>query len=199
MSGDQVTHSVFEDLSGHGTTFPSKTRVGVRQDAGISPLRVLVLADTHLRDDLSKLPADVWDHVEDVDVILHAGDVVTGDLLDALRGRRPVHAVLGNNDTALVGALPDRLELELAGVRIGMVHDSGARTGRERRVRRWFPDARLVVFGHSHEPVDAVGVEGQRLFNPGSAVLRRRQPRRTVGRLELARGQVVGHEIVPVT
>ena len=141
----------------------------------------------------------MWDHVEAADVILHAGDVVTGDLLDALRGRRPVHAVLGNNDRALVGALPDRLELELAGVRIGMVHDSGARTGRERRVRRWFPDARLVVFGHSHEPVDAEGVDGQRLFNPGSAVLRRRQPRRTVGRLELAGAQVVRHEIVPVT
>ncbi len=141
----------------------------------------------------------MWDHVEDADVVLHAGDVVTGDLLAALRSRRPVHAVLGNNDVGLVGALPDRLELELAGVRIGMVHDSGGRTGRERRVHSWFPDARVVVFGHSHEPVDAEGVDGQRLFNPGSAVQRRHQPRRTVGRLELADGRVVGHEIVPVT
>ncbi len=141
----------------------------------------------------------MWDHVEDADVILHAGDVVTGELLDALRGRRPVHAVLGNNDAALVGVLPGRLELELADVRIGMVHDSGARTGRERRVHRWFPDARLVVFGHSHEPLDVEGIDGQRLFNPGSALQRRRQPRRTVGRLELADGRVVRHEIVPVT
>jgi hypothetical protein len=192
-------NDVFEDLSGHGTAFASKTPVDVRHDAGISPLRVLVLADTHLRGDLSKLPADVWDHVEHAHVVLHAGDVVTGDLLDALRVRRPVHAVLGNNDAALVGALPNRLELELAGVRIGMVHDSGVRTGREGRVRRWFPEARLVVFGHSHEPVDAEGVDGQRLFNPGSAVQRRRQPRRTVGRLELAEGHIVGHEIVPVS
>jgi uncharacterized protein len=157
------------------------------------------LADTHLRGDLSKLPADVWDHVEDVHVVLHAGDVVTADLLDALRARRPVHAVLGNNDAARVGALPDRLELELAGVRVGMVHDSGVRTGRERRVRRWFPEAQLVVFGHSHEPVDAEGVDGQRLFNPGSAVQRRRQPHRTVGRLELAEGHIVSHEIVPIS
>ncbi len=170
-----------------------------RHDAGISPIRVLVLADTHLRGDLSKLPADVWDHVEDAHVVLHAGDVVTGDLLDALRARRPVHAVLGNNDAALIGALPDRLELELAGVRIAMVHDGGARAGRERRVHRWFPDARLVVFGHSHEPVDVEGLEAQRLFNPGSAVQRRRQPRRTVGRLELAAGNIVGHKIVPVS
>ena len=167
-------------------------------DAAISALRVLVLADTHLHHDLSRLPPDVWEHVEDADVVLHAGDVVTGDLLDALRAQRPVHAVLGNNDAALVGALPDRLELRLAGVRLGMVHDSGARAGRERRLRRWFPDARLVVFGHSHEPVDAEGIEGQRLFNPGSAVQRRRQPRRTVGRIELADGDIVRHEIVPV-
>src|ERR687898_1850489 len=102
-------------------------------DAAISALRVLVLADTHLRGDLSKLPPDVWDHVEDADVVLHAGDVVTGDLLDALRARRPVHAVLGNNDAALVGLLPDRLELDLAGVRTAMVDDSGARAGRGRR------------------------------------------------------------------
>jgi uncharacterized protein len=162
-------------------------------------LRVLVLADTHLGTDLTKLPPDVWDHVEDADVVLHAGDVVTDHLLEALRARRPVHAVLGNNDAALVGVLPDRRELELAAVRVGMVHDSGARAGRERRMRRWFPDARLVVFGHSHEPVDAVGVDGQRLFNPGSAVQRRRQPRRTVGRLELADGEIVRHEIVAVS
>ena len=140
----------------------------------------------------------MWDHLEDADVVLHAGDVVTGDLLAALRARRPVHAVLGNNDAALVGTLPDGLELELAGVRIAMVHDSGARTGRERRMHRWFPDAQVVVFGHSHEPVDAEGVDGQRLFNPGSAVQRRHQPHRTVGRLELAEGHIVGHEIVPI-
>ena len=140
----------------------------------------------------------MWDHVDTSDAVLHAGDVVTGDLLDALRARRPVHAVLGNNDDALVGTLPDRLELELAGARVAMVHDSGPRAGRERRMHRWFPDADVVVFGHSHEPVDALGDGGQRLFNPGSAVQRRRQPRRTIGVLELADGEVVAHEIVPV-
>ena len=66
-------------------------------------------------------------------------------------------------------------------------------------MKRWFPEARVVVFGHSHEPVDALGVDGQRLFNPGSAVQRRRQPERTMGRLVLDDGVVVVHEIVPVT
>jgi uncharacterized protein len=163
------------------------------------PVHALVLADTHLGPDLSRLPPEVWDAVEAADVVLHAGDVVTADLLAALRARRPVHAVLGNNDRSLVGALPDRLELELAGVRVAMVHDSGPRGGRERRLRRWFPDAALVVFGHSHEPVDAEGEDGQRLFNPGSAVQRRRQPRRTIGRLTLAAGTILDHAIVPVS
>jgi uncharacterized protein len=166
---------------------------------GIDAVRLLVLSDTHLRADLSKLPPEVWDQLDACDAVLHAGDVVTADLLDALGARRPVHAVLGNNDGALAGTLPDRLELELAGVRVAMVHDSGARTGRERRMRRWFPDADLVVFGHSHVPVDAEGVDGQRLFNPGSAVQRRRQPRRTIGVLELRDGAVTRHEIVPVS
>lgn len=158
-----------------------------------------MLADTHLRADLAPLPPGVWDELEACDAVLHAGDVVTDDLLAALRARRPVHAVLGNNDHALAGSLPDRLELELAGVRVAMVHDSGARGGRSRRMHRWFPDADVVVFGHSHEPVDEVGEGGQRLFNPGSAVQRRRQPRRTLGVLELASGAVVGHRIVPLT
>jgi putative phosphoesterase len=162
-------------------------------------VRVLVLSDTHLGADLGKLPPEVWDELDRADVVLHAGDVLTQDLLDALGRRAPVHAVLGNNDRALVGRLPDRIEVELGGVRVGMVHDSGVRAGRELRMRRWFPRADLVVFGHSHEPVDAEGLDGQRLFNPGSAVQRRRQPRRTIGRLDLADGRIADHRIVPVS
>jgi uncharacterized protein len=173
--------------------------IAARSPTPAVALRLLVLADTHLREDLAPLPPEVWAELERCDAVLHAGDVVTADLLRALRARRPVHAVLGNNDHALVGALPERLELELAGVRVAMVHDAGARAGRERRMRRRFPDADLVVFGHSHEPVDAEGIDGQRLFNPGSAVQRRRQPRRTMGVLELVRGHIVTRTIVPVT
>jgi putative phosphoesterase len=161
-------------------------------------VRALVLADTHLGADLSKLPDEVWQQLDRADVVLHAGDVVTNELLAALAERVPVHAVLGNNDTALIGRLPDRIEIELEGVRIGMVHDSGAKRGREARMRRWFPRADLVIFGHSHEPVDAEGIDGQRLFNPGSAVQRRRQPHKTLGLLELAGGEITRHEIVPL-
>ena len=164
-----------------------------------APVRVAVLADTHLRDGLDRLPAAARRLVGAADVVLHAGDVCDRVVLDALAaGGRPVHAVLGNNDHPLVGILPERLELTLAGVQVALVHDSGARAGRERRLRRWFPDADLVVFGHSHEPCDAEGEDGQRLFNPGSAVQRRRQPNRTMGWLVLAEGVVHEHRVVVV-
>jgi uncharacterized protein len=79
-----------------------------------------------------------------------------------------------------------------------MVHDTGARAGREARMRRWFPTADVVVFGHSHEPWCAEGDPGQLLFNPGSAVQRRRQPHHTMGVLELGGGQVLGHHVLIV-
>ena len=63
-------------------------------------------------------------------------------------------------------------EFVLAGVRFAMVHDSGARVGRARRMRAWFPGADVVVYGHSHVPYDAVE-DGLHLFNPGSAGDRR--------------------------
>jgi uncharacterized protein len=94
--------------------------------------------------------------------------------------------------------LPETLELELAGVRVAMLHDSGPARGRERRLHERFPDADVVVFGHSHIPWNAEGVDGQLLFNPGSPTERRRQPHRTVGVLELDAGRVTDARIVVV-
>jgi hypothetical protein len=164
-------------------------------------LRVAVLSDTHLRGDLTRLPATAAEEVRRADVVLHAGDVVDLGALEALRelaGDAPLHVVLGNNDHDLAGRLPDRLELDLAGVAVAMVHDSGTRKGRPARLRRWFPAATVVVFGHSHDPVDDEGEDGQLLFNPGSAVQRRRQPHRTIGLLGLGDGRVLEHRIVVV-
>ncbi|OWY59992.1 hypothetical protein B7486_71595 [cyanobacterium TDX16] len=66
-------------------------------------------------------------------------------------------------------------------------------------MRRWFPEAEVVVFGHSHLPLDAEGVDGQRLFNPGSCTERRRAPQRTYGWLDLHAGRIQQHELVAVT
>ncbi|MEY2398769.1 MAG: uncharacterized protein QOJ00_1943 [Actinomycetota bacterium] len=152
-------------------------------------MNVVVLADTHIGDNSStRLTPAAWDAVRQADLVLHAGDIVGDRFLRELRDVVDVRAVLGNNDTALRGALPETLEFEYEGVPIAMVHDSGPRTGRERRMHRRFPNARLVVFGHSHIPWNAPGVDGQLLFNPGSATQRRRQPHKTIGLLHLHAG-----------
>ena len=162
-------------------------------------LRVAVLADTHRPADRAEdLPDAVFDLVRDADVILHAGDIVEQEVLDVLARHAPVHAVLGNNDPSLAGVLPERLEVELAGVRIGMVHDSGQAKGRAERLHGMFPEADVVVFGHSHIPWNEPGVGGQLLFNPGSPTQRRRQPVATMGRLTLRDGVVEEATILPV-
>ena len=147
--------------------------------------RIVVLADTHVRRGSGRrLPDGVYELLESADAIWHAGDVLVPELLDELEGFAPVTAVLGNNDHELVGVLPERVEDTVEGVRIAMVHDSGPTTGREGRMARWFPDADLVIFGHSHAPVDAEG-EGQRLLNPGSPIERRRAPTHTAAVVDI--------------
>ncbi len=160
------------------------------------PVHVVVLADTHIgHRSRRRLPDTAYRLLEGTDLILHAGDVVVGEVLDELAGFAPVWAVLGNNDRELVGVLPERRVSEVAGVRIAMVHDSGPAAGRERRLRRWFPDADVVVFGHSHIPWNDDGVDGQILFNPGSPTDRRRQPHHTLGRIDLRDGRIASRRI----
>jgi predicted phosphodiesterase len=110
----------------------------------------------------------------------------------------PTYGVLGNNDHGLEGVLPGTQRLDLAGVRIAMIHDAGSRDGRASRLGRKFPDAGVVVFGHSHMPYNQFGVDGRLLFNPGSPTERRRQPHHTAGILDLDDGNVVDHQIVVV-
>jgi len=153
---------------------------------------VVVLADTHIRrTGTRRLPDTAYTHLDAADVILHAGDVLVPEVLDELSGFAPVHAVLGNNDAELAGVLPETRLVVIDGVRIAMIHDSGPAQGRAARMRRRFPDADVVVFGHSHIPWDDLGVDGQLLFNPGSPTERRAQPHHTLGTLDLDGDRVV--------
>ncbi len=158
----------------------------------MTPLRIIVLADTHIRPGRARrLPGAVYAALHGADAILHAGDVVTRDLLDELGGFAPVRAVLGNNDDAvLAGLLPEARVEVFGGARIGMVHDSGPTPGRAARLRRRFPHCDLVVYGHSHVPFDGPGLDGQRLLNPGSPTERRAQPAHTYGVVEVADGRL---------
>ena len=164
-------------------------------------MRVVVLADTHVRASPvsgPRLPEPVYRDLRRADVVLHAGDVVTRDLLAELATFAPVLAVLGNNDADLADDLPPTLEMELGGVPVAMIHDAGPRDGRAARMHRRFPDARLVVYGHSHQPDDHLGEGRQRLFNPGSPTQRRRAPYRSYGVVGLGGGRVTSHRVVEI-
>ncbi|GIH53761.1 phosphoesterase [Microbispora rosea subsp. aerata] len=163
-------------------------------------MKVVVLSDTHAPRRWKSCPPAVAERLREADLILHAGDVCTADVLVELSAYAPVHAVLGNNDGPDVAAWGARetLELDLGGLRVAMIHDSGQAAGRTARMRRRFPRADLVVFGHSHIPMDVTG-DGVRVFNPGSPTDRRRQPHGTIGILDVEDGALRRAEIVPVT
>jgi putative phosphoesterase len=113
--------------------------------------------------------------------VLHAGDWVDVALLDTLERRAArVIGVYGNNDgPPLRARLPEVARATLGGVRFAMVHETGAKQGRERRMAAAYPDADVLVFGHSHIPWDTTAESGLRLLNPGSPTDRRREPDRT--------------------
>jgi uncharacterized protein len=163
-------------------------------------MRVAAISDTHAPRHWKSCPPRVAAHLRQADLILHAGDVCVPSALDELAAYAPVHAVRGNNDGPSVAAwgAPDTLTLDLDGLRVAMIHDSGPAKGRIGRMRRAFPDAELVVFGHSHIPMDQSG-DGLRIFNPGSPTDRRRQPHGTIGILTIENGHLVEARIVPVT
>ena len=163
-------------------------------------MRVVMLADTHAPRRWRSCPPRVARELRGADLILHAGDVCTAAVLAELAEYAPVVAVAGNNDGPDVagwGATPTA-ELNLDGLRVAMLHDAGPASGRLARMRRRFGRADLVVFGHSHIPLEQSGY-GLRIFNPGSPTDRRRQPQGTLGVLQIADSRLAEATIVPVT
>jgi uncharacterized protein len=158
---------------------------------------VLVMADTHVPARARDLPDEVWSAVGAADVVVHAGDWVDVALLDRLESRaRRLVGVYGNNDHGVLRTrLPEVARVELGGVRLGVVHETGPARGREARCVQRFPEldvlvfghshvlvfghSHVLVFGHSHIPWDTTAPQGLRLLNPGSPTDRRRQPHRT--------------------
>jgi len=155
-------------------------------------MRVVLTADTHVPKRARDLPPPLWAAIDAADVVVHAGDWVDVALLDAIEARAArLVAVYGNNDgRALRARLPEVARVELAGVRVAVVHETGAAAGREARCERRFPGCDLLVFGHSHIPWDTVAPGGLRLLNPGSPTDRRRQPVATYMTVEIADGYV---------
>ncbi|MEU4253334.1 YfcE family phosphodiesterase [Amycolatopsis sp. NPDC026612] len=160
-------------------------------------MRLLLISDTHLPARARELPPQVWAEVAAADVVVHAGDWVDVALLDELdeRSKRLI-GVYGNNDgPALRARLPEIARAELDGVRVAVIHETGAKQGREQRCDAQFPDTDVLVFGHSHIPWDTVTPAGLRLLNPGSPTDRRRQPYCTYQTARIENGALAGVEL----
>lgn len=151
---------------------------GATRSGTVASVRLVITSDTHVPARARDLPARLWRKIEAADVVVHAGDWVSEDLLDTMLARAArLIGVCGNNDgPALRARLPEVATVDLAGLSMAVVHETGPATGREHRCERRFPDCDLLVFGHSHIPWDSVTPGGLRLLNPGSPTDRRRQP-----------------------
>jgi hypothetical protein len=161
---------------------------------------LLLLADTHVPRRARDLPDQVWQAVDDADVVIHAGDWVELHVLEALEARaRRVVGVVGNNDgPPLRQRLPELARVELDGVRVAVVHETGSSRGREARCAAAYPDVDVLVFGHSHIPWDTTAPNGLRLLNPGSPTDRRRQPVGSYLTARIDAGRLVDVDLVPV-
>jgi putative phosphoesterase len=152
---------------------------------------IAIIADTHLPRGERRLSDRCLALLRGAELILHAGDISGVAVLDELSALGPpLVAVRGNVDEpALLARLSREIEFELGRVRLAMTHDAGPARGRVARLRRRFPGADAVVFGHSHIPLLEAG-ESFQIFNPGSPTDRRRQPQRTMGLARVERGAV---------
>ncbi len=157
--------------------------------------RIGIISDTHLP--RFNFPEAVCDVFAGVQLIIHAGDLSTLAVISTLETIAPVVAVQGNIEREeVVMKVPIKREVTVGGCRIGVVHILGEARNYARTARQEFPLARVVVFGHSHNPYNQEHA-GQLLFNPGSATDRRRQASCSVGMLfvndedQSVRGEII--------
>ena len=160
----------------------------------------MILSDTHVPQRARSVPDALWRAIDAADVVLHAGDWNGLPLLDELAARSArLVAVRGNNDgPEFDDRLPEEAHAELDGVAFAVLHDTGPATGREARMDARFPDADVLVFGHSHIPWDTTTPRGMRLLNPGSPTDKRRQPSGTFLTAIADTGALRDVELVPI-
>ncbi len=158
---------------------------------------IAVVSDTHLPRGSRRLPETCVERLRAADLILHAGDLMRLPVLRELESYGPVVAVHGNVDDAEVrAALPEVASVDAGAVTIGLIHDAGPAKGRLARLRKRFPGADAVVFGHSHIPLHEHAPDGFQIFNPGSPTERRRAPAHTMGIATVTGGRLTFELIV---
>jgi uncharacterized protein len=157
-------------------------------------MRLGVIADTH-----GLLRREVLDVFRDVDHILHAGDVGPLDLLAELEALAPVTAVYGNTDGwDLRAKLPPVARVELDGFRVVVTHGDQLGSPTPEKLQAAFPDAEILVFGHTHRPVLTLVDVVVTVMNPGGAGPRRFDLPPSVGILELEPGIPPRGRLVPL-
>jgi len=164
-------------------------------------VQLVLVADTHVPKRARDLPAQLWTDIETADVVVHAGDWVDVALLDEIEQRaQMLIGVYGNNDgPQLRSRLPEAARVTLDGLRMTVVHETGGRNNRERRMEALYgADSDVLVFGHSHIPWDTFTPSGLRLLNPGSPTDRRRQPVATYMTAQIHSGTLSDVTVVPV-
>ncbi len=161
-------------------------------------MRIAVISDTHLPRGTRRLPEACVERLRTADLVLHAGDLMRLAVLRELESYGPpVLAVHGNVDDPEVRAvLPEVASVDAGALTIGLIHDAGPAKGRLARLRKRFPDAAAVVFGHSHLPLHEQAPDGFQIFNPGSPTERRRAPAHTMGSATVAGGRLTFELIV---
>lgn len=151
-------------------------------------MKIGVLADTHIPTKAKELPGRVIEGFKDVDLIIHAGDIVNRETLERLQEIAPLKAVAGNVDShQLKKQLPERLELNLEGYKIGVTHGHNLKGHIMDKLGYIFPEADIIIFGHTHRPCNQ-RIEGQLYFNPGSPTDRRLQSHYSFGIIDLDNG-----------
>jgi hypothetical protein len=162
---------------------------------------VAVISDTHMPRGGRRLPDPFVERIEAADLLVHAGDFMTVEVLRELeRIGPPLAGVHGNVDSAeLRRLLPTERVVAVERARIALIHDAGPSAGRLERMRRRFGDgADAVVFGHSHLPLHERADDGFQIFNPGSPTERRRAPTHTMG-LARVEGSTIEFELIRST
>jgi putative phosphoesterase len=153
--------------------------------------RLAIVSDTHMPRGSRRLPPACAEAISRADAVVHAGDFSERSVREQIAALNPrLTAVHGNVDSAeLHASLPETATLQIAGLRISVIHDAGASKGRLARMRRRFPESDAVVFGHSHLPLHEEE-DGFQIFNPGSPTERRRSPKPSFGIAEVTAGSI---------
>jgi putative phosphoesterase len=162
-------------------------------------MKVIVISDTHMPRMAKGLPPRLKEELKTADLILHAGDWQTMEVLEELKTYAPVDGVCGNVDGQdLIDQLGYQKVLTIEGYRIGMVHGHGKKGTTEQRAIEAFGGTNLdiIIFGHSHIPVNK-RIDGTILFNPGSPTDKRRQSEYSFGIINIGENLTVEHVFYP--